>query len=102
MEINITLTAKHFRNATRFSDPMNCPLSIALKEEFKTDKVIVGGNCAIINNQYFTTDWSAYKNGKSINDMIVDAKKKRGVGEHSVKLNIEIHNALIAGLTNLN
>lgn len=100
MKIDITLSAKHFRNATRFSDPVKCPLSNALKEHFNTDKVIVGGNCAIINNQFYTTDWTAYKNGKSVNDIIINAKKKRGVGEHIVTLNIDIKNEELAFLSN--
>lgn len=93
MQIDITLSAKHFRNATRFSDPVKCPLANALKEHFKTENVIVGGNCAIVDNHFYSTDWSAYKAGKSINSIITNAKKKRAVGEHIVRLDINIINA---------
>lgn len=90
MKINIILTAKHFRKASNFSNPTNCPLSIALKDKFKTDKVIVGGNCAIINNQFFTTNWNFYRDGKSVNELITSAKKKQKVGVHDVELNINM------------
>jgi len=83
--MEITIKPKHFKKSTTFSDSENCPLSIACKETFKTNKVLTSANLIWINNTRYKHKLSDISS--KINDLIKNAKQKKKTGE--IKINLE-------------
>jgi hypothetical protein len=53
MALTVQIKKRHLDNATCFVSSEDCPLALAIKEKFETDKVKVGYTFITVNSQMF-------------------------------------------------
>jgi len=80
--INIILQAKHFRESKTFVT--QCPISLALKEKFKIDNLIIGTSDIFLNKDHYSI--VSCLSVKEFNNLIKNAKQKKKVGNHVLTL----------------
>jgi len=104
--MKIQITTEDFRNATKYSDPDNCPLAVAIKRQFpqvtfvscSIGEVTIGDQQRVKYNNYFVTfKWNSDQEvyggeyeGMSIDEMINLAKSNPTIEFPTIELKLEL------------